>query len=76
MMAGTASEKPEELRPVLHEQIDKLAADDLPLVHRVLLQLEAERLAEEITADLAKDAGFFERLDETIAEYRKKHPYK
>jgi hypothetical protein len=76
MTAGPPSAKPEELRPILHEKIDKLAANDLPLVHRVLLQLEAERLAAEITDGLEKDPKFFDQIDDTITEYRKKHPYR
>jgi hypothetical protein len=68
--------KPEELRPIVHGQIDQLNADDLPLVHHVLLQLKAERLAEEITARMEKDPGVFDRIEATIAEFRKEHPYR
>ena len=68
--------KPEELRPVVHGQIDQLDADDLPLVHRVLLQLKVERLAEEITSEMEKDPGVFDRIEATISEFRKQHPYR
>jgi hypothetical protein len=76
MKSEIASVKPEELRPILHGQIDQLNADDLPLVHRVLLQLKAERSAEKITAGLESDReNVFDCIEETICEYRKKHPY-
>ena len=66
----------EELRRVVHAQIDELNADYLPLVHRVLLQLKSERLAEKITSDLEKTPDVFDRIEETIAQFRKEHPYR
>jgi hypothetical protein len=67
---------PDQLRRILHEHIDTLPAVELPLVHRILLQLEAERLMEAIADDLVKDPKFFERIEETIAQFRKEHPYR
>lgn len=75
-MKSDVAPKAEELRPIVHGEIDNLNADDLPLVHRVLLQLKAERLAAKITGGFEKDAHIFNRIDETIAEFRKQHPYK
>jgi hypothetical protein len=75
MKAELSHEKPEQLRPIVHGQIDRLNADELPLVHYVLLQLQTERLGEEIADGLAKENSFFDRIDETIAEFRKKRPY-
>lgn len=76
MKMGAIPEKPEELRPIVHGQIDQLNSDDLPLVHRVLLQLKAERLAENIVNGFAKDDGeIFQKLEETIAGFRKQNPY-
>jgi hypothetical protein len=76
MKSGIAPTKPEELRPILHGEIDLLNADDLPLVHRVLLQLKAERLANKITEGFEKDGTIFDQIDQTILEFRKRQPYK
>jgi len=35
---------PEELRPLVHEEIDRLEAEDLEVLHRVVLHLELERV--------------------------------
>lgn len=75
MKSDVAPGKTEELRPIVHLQIDALSADELPLIHRVLLQLKAEALAEKITTGLEQDGDVFDRLEETIADFRKKRPY-
>lgn len=76
MKTDAPVEKPEQLRPIIHQHIDKLPVDDLPLVHRVLLQVEAERLAEQIAIDLGKEPEFFDKIEETISEFRKQNPYR
>jgi len=68
-------EKPEAIRPILHDKIDQMDAQTLTLIHRVLLQIEAERLAAQLVSDLDKDEGFFDRIQDAIKEFRKKHPY-
>jgi hypothetical protein len=65
-----------ELRPLLHGKIDELDARGLALVHRVLQQLEAERLAEELRGDFAKEENLDARVDSAVAAFRKAHPYK
>jgi hypothetical protein len=63
---------PEQKRPVLHELIDALPAEELELVERLLARLEMDRLWKDVregfTADWA--AGKFVRLDEIIGEVR------
>ena len=62
----------EEKRPVLHELIDALPAEELELVERVLARLEMDRLWKEVQEGFARDwdEGRFERLDEIIGEVR------
>jgi hypothetical protein len=63
---------PEQKRPLLHELIDALPAEELELVERVLARLEMDRLWKEVregfTADWAE--GKFARLDGIIGEVR------
>ena len=68
--------KSEELRPLLRKQIDELDERGLAMMHRVLLQLKAERLAEELTEGFSKEENLVERIDHAIADFRKAHPYK
>ncbi len=62
----------EQKRPVLHELIDALPAEELELVERLLARLEMDRIWKEVrvgfTADWAE--GKFARLDEIIGEVR------
>jgi hypothetical protein len=63
---------PKELRPLLHKRIDECAAEDLALLHRVMLELERDRLLEGLNADFDRDrdAGRLARLPEIIREAR------
>ena len=60
------------LRPLLHERIDQWAADDLPLLHRVMLELERDHLVNELNEEFDRDreAGRLARLPEIIREAR------
>ena len=64
--------QPSELRPLLHEKLDQWASDDLPLLHRVMVQLERDRLVGELNADFDRDreSGRLDRLPEMIREAR------
>jgi hypothetical protein len=68
---------PDQLKPLLHEKIDRMNPEQLALLDRVLLQLEAEsqaaRLAETFDADAAQ--GKFDRATEIIREFRSQHRY-
>jgi len=63
---------PSELRPLLHEKIDQWAPDDLPLLHRVMVELERDRLIAELNAEFDRDreSGRLARLPEIIREAR------
>ena len=64
--------KPSELRPLLHEKLDQWAPDDLPLLHRVMVELERDRLVAELNVEFDRDreAGRLARLPEIIREAR------
>lgn len=76
MKAEAELRKPDELRPLLHGKIDELDARGLAMVHRVLLQLEAEQLAADLQSDFSKEENLVERVDRAVVEFRKTHPYK
>ncbi|OYW76977.1 MAG: hypothetical protein B7Z37_06255 [Verrucomicrobia bacterium 12-59-8] len=44
---------PSDLRPLLHEEVDRMPPDDLEVLHRVALQLELDRI--DATLDFAFD---------------------
>ena len=73
---NTNADKSEQLRPLLHGKIDQLDDRGLAMVHHVLLQLEAERLASELRIDFSNENNLVERVDKAVAEFRKAHPYK
>lgn len=35
----------QDLRPLLHQEVDRMSPDDLEVLHRVALQLELDRVA-------------------------------
>ena len=63
---------PEQIRPVLHELIDALPAEELELVERLLARLEMDRLWKDLGEGFTRDwaEGKFARLDEIIGEVR------
>ena len=63
---------PSELRPLLHEKLDQWAPDDLPLLHRIMVELERNRLVAELNAEFDRDRenGRLESLPEIIREAR------
>lgn len=63
---------PSELRPLLHEKLDRWASDDLPLLHRVMVQIERDRLIDDLNVEFDRDreAGRLARLPEIIREAR------
>ena len=67
----------EKLRPVLHEKIERMSGEQLALLDRVLLQLEAEqaadRLGEAFDADHAQ--GKLRRVAELVRQFRTEHRY-
>ena len=71
-MGTLAPTDPKELRPLLHERIDQWAAEDLPLLHRVMLELERDRLVAALNEEFDRDreSGRLARLPEIIREAR------
>jgi len=63
---------PEQLRSLLHEKIEALDTEHLTLLHRVLLQMEAEELADKLGAafDAHSADARWSRLPEIIRECR------
>jgi len=53
---------PQQLRPVVHENIDRLSDTELAVVHRVLLQMEIERLADSVSEGV-EEARLAGKLD-------------
>ena len=77
-MSTLINADPKELRPLLHEQIDRLTDAELEAVRRALLEVEARRLRESLgrAVDEAYAAGQLEQLEATIQESRARHPYR
>ena len=71
-MSTLAPSDPNELRPLLHQHIDQWAAADLPLLHRVILELERECLVSALNEEFDRDreAGRLARLHEILREAR------
>jgi hypothetical protein len=69
--------EPERLRPVLHEKIERMDGAHLSLLNRVLLQLEAEELAERLDEAFDQDAsqGALRRIPELVRQFRNEHRY-
>jgi len=68
---------PEKLKPILHEKIERMNGEQLALLDRVLLQLEAEeaadRLSEAFDGDHAQ--GKLRRVAELVQQFRAEHRY-
>jgi hypothetical protein len=69
--------QPEQLKPLLHEKIERMNGEQLALLDRVLLQLEVEQaadhLGEAFDADHAQ--GKFHRVVELVRQFRAEHRY-
>jgi len=63
---------PKNLRPELLRRISSMSEDDLVWLHEVLLNVEKERLWEELSSDMEADrqAGRMRHLPEIIREVR------
>jgi len=64
--------EPEKLRPEIIQRIEALDGESLLLLHRVLLNVEKERLWRELSAEAEQDrrSGKLDRLPEIIREAR------
>jgi hypothetical protein len=69
--------EPEKLKPVLHEKIERMNGEQLSLVSQVLLQVEAEELADHLNEAFDKDReqGKLRRISELVKQFRAEHRY-
>ena len=69
--------EPEKLKPVLHEKIERMNGEQLTLVSQVLLQVEAEELADHLNEAFDKDReqGKLRRISELVKQFRAEHRY-
>ena len=69
--------EPEKLKPVLHEKIERMNGWQLSLVNKVLLQVEAEELADRLSEAFDKDneQGKLRRISEMVKQFRAEHRY-
>ena len=67
--------EPDKLRPILHEKIEHMDGRHLTLLNRILLQFEAEELAEKLGQDFDHDHDqeLFQRVPELIKQFRDEH---
>jgi len=69
--------EPEKLKPVLHEKIERMTGAQLVLLDRVLLQLEAEQVAECLgeAFDADQAQGKLQRVAQLVRQFRAEHRY-
>jgi hypothetical protein len=69
--------EPEKLKPALHEKIERMDAEHLSLLNRVLLQVEAEELADRLNEafDNDREQGKLRRISELVKQFRAEHRY-
>lgn len=74
---ATVPVEPEKLKPVLHEKIERMNGEQLALLDRVLLQLEAEQAAERLgeAFDADHTHGKLQRVAELVRQFREEHRY-
>ncbi len=75
--AQPAPVAPEILKPLLHNKIERMSADQLGWLNRVMLQIEAEELAGRIGVAFDQDAaqGRLQRIPELVSQFRSEHRY-
>jgi hypothetical protein len=69
--------EPEKLKPLLHDKIERMNGRQLSLLNRVLLQVEAEELADRLseTFDQDQPQDQLRRISELIRQFRSEHRY-
>ena len=67
----------EKLKPVLHSKIERMNEDQLRLLNRVLLQIEAEDLADRLSEGFEQDQAQdkLRRIPELVRQFRAEHRY-
>jgi len=76
-MSYPANISVEQLKPMLHEKIEHMDAGQLSLLNRVVLQIEAEELADRLNDafDSDHEQGKFRQLSQFILKFRAEHRY-
>jgi hypothetical protein len=69
--------EPDKLKPLLHEKIERMDGRQLSLLNRVLLQVEAEELADRLSGafDRDEEQGKLRRISELVKQFRAEHRY-
>ena len=69
--------EPEKLKPLLLEKIEHMNGAQLTLLNRVLLQVEAEELADRLSESFDQDCepGKLRRISELVKQFRAEHRY-
>jgi hypothetical protein len=69
--------EPEKLKPVLHDKIERMDGQQLAWLNRLLLQLEAEELADRLGEAFDKDheQGLMRCIPELVKQFRTGHRY-
>lgn len=67
----------EKLKPMLHEKIERMDAEHLSLLNHVLLQVEAEELADRLhdAFDQDRAQGKLRHVSELVKQFRAGHRY-
>jgi hypothetical protein len=62
---------------VLHEKIERMNGEQLTLVSQVLLQVEAEEIADRLNEafDQDREQGKLRRISELVKQFRAEHRY-
>jgi hypothetical protein len=76
-MAQPLNIEPEKLKPALYEKIERMDAEQLSLLNRVLLQVEAEELADRLNEafDQDREQDRLRRISELVKQFRAEHRY-
>jgi len=77
MMPQSMPMDPEKLKPLLHEKIEQMNVSQLSVFNRVLLQVEAEELADRLAGAFDRDheEGKLSRISELVKKFRAEHRY-
>ncbi len=69
---STATLEPKKLRPELVRKVESMPDEDLMFLHRILLQVEKERLWRELSSEIEEDwqKGRYDNLDGIIRQVR------
>lgn len=69
--------EPEKLKPVLHLKIERMNGHQLSVLNRILLQLEAEDLAERLGTAFDEDhtQDKLRHIPELVRRFRAEHGY-